>query len=101
MGVVAVTAWIDLRGLPHDVAYAGSWAECAGCGPDSELAVRVEQSSAPVAGTVELLPPGRRLRPVPASTVTTRRLRWLWRHRVLLGGLTLLAGRDRASADRC
>lgn len=39
-------------------------------------------------------PPPRRLRPVKASEVTMRRLRWLWKLRILLGGLTLLAGRE-------
>lgn len=38
--------------------------------------------------------PVRRLRSTPASAVVTRRLRWLWSLRILLGGLTLLAGRE-------
>ncbi|MFC5951289.1 AAA family ATPase [Pseudonocardia lutea] len=37
---------------------------------------------------------GRRLRRTPASEVTMRRLRWLWQNRIVLGGLTLLAGRE-------
>lgn len=36
----------------------------------------------------------RRLRRTPASAVTMRRLRWLWSNRIVLGGLTLLAGRE-------
>jgi hypothetical protein len=38
--------------------------------------------------------PGRRLRVTRASQVTMRRIRWLWNGRVVLGGLTLLAGRE-------
>ena len=39
-------------------------------------------------------PPLRRLVSTPASKVTMRRLRWLWDMRIVLGGLTLLAGRE-------
>jgi hypothetical protein len=38
--------------------------------------------------------PVRRLRITAASSVVTRRLRWLWKDRIVLGGLTLLAGRE-------
>jgi 5S rRNA maturation endonuclease (ribonuclease M5) len=38
--------------------------------------------------------PSRRLRSTLASDVASRRLRWLWTLRILLGGLTLLAGRE-------
>lgn len=39
-------------------------------------------------------PGTRRLRVTKASQVKVRRQRWLWDHRVVLGGLTLLAGRE-------
>lgn len=38
--------------------------------------------------------PVRHLRPTLASGVVMRRIRWLWEHRIPLGGLTLLAGRE-------
>jgi RecA/RadA recombinase len=38
--------------------------------------------------------PSRRLRVTRANAVQPRRVRWLWEHRVVLGGLTLLAGRE-------
>jgi energy-coupling factor transporter ATP-binding protein EcfA2 len=39
-------------------------------------------------------PPRRRLKVTRASEVVARRLRWLWDLRIVLGGLTLLAGRE-------
>lgn len=39
-------------------------------------------------------PGARRLRVTKASQVKVRRQRWLWDNRILLGGLTLLAGRE-------
>lgn len=39
-------------------------------------------------------PGARRIRMTTASTVPMRRLRWLWDQRIVLGGLTLLAGRE-------
>lgn len=39
-------------------------------------------------------PGTRQLRVTKASQVQPRRQRWLWDHRVVLGGLTLLAGRE-------
>ncbi|MGH3793255.1 MAG: AAA family ATPase [Pseudonocardiaceae bacterium] len=38
--------------------------------------------------------PARRLRVTLASSVQLRRVRWLWDRRIMLGGLTLLAGRE-------
>lgn len=40
------------------------------------------------------LVPARRLKVTKASEVVMRRLRWLWPLRIVLGGLTLLAGRE-------
>lgn len=37
---------------------------------------------------------GRTIRVTAASAVVPRRLRWLWDRRIVLGGLTLLAGRE-------
>jgi hypothetical protein len=45
-------------------------------------------------GTASNGTPGRRLRVTRADTVQPRRVRWLWDHRVVLGGLTLLGGRE-------
>jgi hypothetical protein len=39
-------------------------------------------------------PGGRRLKPTLASAVRVTRQRWLWSLRIVLGGLTLLAGRE-------
>ncbi|WP_214365629.1 AAA family ATPase [Pseudonocardia sp. H11422] len=39
-------------------------------------------------------PSTRRLRVTPASQVKVRRQRWVWAQRIILGGLTLLAGRE-------
>ncbi|MFR9803147.1 AAA family ATPase [Pseudonocardia sp. RS010] len=39
-------------------------------------------------------PPVPRLRRTRASQVRVRRQRWVWAHRIILGGLTLLAGRE-------
>ncbi|HVL83595.1 MAG TPA: AAA family ATPase [Pseudonocardia sp.] len=43
---------------------------------------------------VEHPTPARRLRVTRASAIRARRLTWLWDRRIVLGGLTLLAGRE-------
>ncbi|MCE3555137.1 AAA family ATPase [Pseudonocardia sp. RS11V-5] len=61
--------------------------------PDEDLIERARDVFDGVAGGGRA---GRQrcLRRTPASAVTMRRLRWLWSHRIVLGGLTLLAGRE-------
>ena len=51
-------------------------------------------AAAAAAGPDRTAPGTRQLRVVRASEVTTRRQRWLWAERIVLGGLTLLAGRE-------
>src|SRR5215472_1886296 len=43
---------------------------------------------------IEDRPEGRRLELVPASSIKVKPVHWLWKNRVPLGELTLLAGRE-------
>jgi hypothetical protein len=51
-------------------------------------------AAATSAGAESSAPGARRLRVTRASQVKVRRQRWLWDGRIVLGGLTLLAGRE-------
>lgn len=45
-------------------------------------------------GSEPSAPAVRKLKPTKASEIVMRRVRWLWNLRIVLGGLTLLAGRE-------
>jgi hypothetical protein len=93
-GCCGIGGWDPLAALiaDHEAStQADGTADEPGAAQDTEQEQVVkEQPSAQQAAA----PAPRKLRVTKASQVKIRRQRWLWRDRIVLGGLTLLGGRE-------